>query len=441
MNRFTAGLMAAASAAALAVLPGAASASASTGWSAQTTPSPPGALSAELSGVACGSPADCTAVGSYDTTSGTVNLAERYNGSTWAIQFTPDSGSGDSLSGVACISAADCIAVGSTGYGTDPLIESWNGTAWTIDTIPPGGGSLKEIKCFGAADCIAVGWNSSSNTPLIESWNGTSWTVQAVPSGVQGSLFGISCVTASSCYASGDYENGRAKPLLLHWNGTAWAAQASPALPKVEGVKASGVGLYSIACYGSDCTAAGGAFYWEGTPEASVTTTLVERWNGSAWSIEKTVNPSGESGERRPVCGALPLGDQLHGCRGVRRRRRRIPGPATDRDMERQHVVAGHCPGPQPRQRQRLHRAHLLHDVLHCRRQPVQRRLQQLVTAGAAGRAQLAPERGKRREPGGRSGGESSPTTPWSVMVAGCEDDDLCFGDDVDEAVLVVDPS
>jgi len=26
-------------------------------------------------------------------------------------------------------------------------------------------------------------------------------------------------------------------------------------------------------------------------------------------------------------------------------------------------------------------------------------------------------------------------------MVAGCEDDGLCFGDDVDEAVLVVDPS
>ena len=28
-----------------------------------------------------------------------------------------------------------------------------------------------------------------------------------------------------------------------------------------------------------------------------------------------------------------------------------------------------------------------------------------------------------------------------SVVVASCEDDDLCFGDDVDEAVLVVDPS
>ena len=188
MNRFTAGLMAAASAAALAVLPGAASASASTGWSAQTTPSPPGALSAELSGVACGSPADCTAVGSYDTTSGTVNLAERYNGSTWAIQFTPDSGSGDSLSGVACISAADCIAVGST--STDPLIESWNGTAWTIDAIPPGGGALYEIKCAGAASCIAVG-STSSSKPLIERYNGTSWTLQAVPSGMQGSLFGI----------------------------------------------------------------------------------------------------------------------------------------------------------------------------------------------------------------------------------------------------------
>jgi hypothetical protein len=180
-----------ASAAALAVLSGTASASASTGWSAETAPSPPGAQSAELSGVTCGSPTACTAVGNYyNATSDSLNLAEHYNGHTWAIQSTQDSGSGDSLSGVACISAADCIAVGSTGYGTDPLIESWNGTAWTIDTISPGGGSLNEIKCAGAASCIAVG-STSSSKPLIERYNGTSWTLQAVPSGMQGSLFGI----------------------------------------------------------------------------------------------------------------------------------------------------------------------------------------------------------------------------------------------------------
>jgi hypothetical protein len=295
MNRFTAGLMVMAGAAALAVLAGSASASVSTRWSAEATPSPPGAESADFSGIACGSSVSCTAVGGYYGKAGhLLNLAEHYNGSTWAIQRTPDSGSYDSLSGVACISAADCIAVGFGGDGSRPLIESWNGAAWAIDAIPPGGGSLYVIKCAGASSCIAVGSGSGSK-PLIEHYNGTSWARQAVPSGVQGYLDGVACVTASDCYASGDYDNGGDRALLLHWNGTAWAAQASPALPKVEGTAASDVNLSSVACHGTDCTAAGGAYYWEGTPEASVTTTLAERWNGSAWSIEKTVNPPGDS--------------------------------------------------------------------------------------------------------------------------------------------------
>jgi len=40
----------------------------------------------------------------------------------------------------------------------------------------------------------------------------------------------------------------------------------------------------------------------------------------------------------------------------------------------------------------------------------------------------------------GKSGRVQAGLAGRSVMVAGCEDDDLCFGDDVDEAVLVVNP-
>jgi len=294
MNRLAAGFLATAGATVLALSLGSAPAIAATGWSAQSTPSPAGATSTDLFGVTCDSAGDCTAVGGYYSSSGAeLTLAEYYNGSTWAIQPTPDSGSEASLSGVACISGTDCIAVGYT--SADPLIETWNGTTWKIDASPSAGGALNEIKCAGATSCVAVGSNSSGDKPLIERYNGTSWTVQAVPSGVTGYLFGVSCVTTSNCYASGDNGNGGAKPLLLHWNGTSWTAQGSPALPKVDGVTASDVALYGVGCYSTDCTAVGSAFYFEGSPESSVTTTLAERWNGSKWSIEKTANPAGES--------------------------------------------------------------------------------------------------------------------------------------------------
>ena len=73
----------------------------------------------------------CTAVGSTSTSTTTVTLAERWNGTTWSIQTTPNptGGSSAGLGGVSCASATACTAAGGYTKGTTgvTLAEHWNG--------------------------------------------------------------------------------------------------------------------------------------------------------------------------------------------------------------------------------------------------------------------------------------------------------------------------
>lgn len=297
-------------------------AGASTGWTVQPTPNPPGVQDSYLDGVTCTPANECMAVGGYyqAATGDEFTLAESFNGSTWAIVPTPNVGSDSELAGVACASATSCIAVGSSGGGSAPLVEDWNGSTWTIQAVP-GAGALNEIKCFGSTSCVAVGTGSGS-LPLIESWNGTKWTVQSTPAASPGQLYGVSCVTPASCFAAGTNgfdealgvrlpggpprvndrprlaQGGAAKAgaLFEHWNGTKWSAQVSPAVPKLDGQSPDLILLSSIGCFGSDCTAVGYVNYpGSETPESSPWTTLIERWNGKKWTIQKSLNPDGES--------------------------------------------------------------------------------------------------------------------------------------------------
>ena len=60
---------------------------------------------------------------------------------------------------------------------------------------------------------------------LVESWNGTAWSVVPGPSPSVAYLYGVSCVSARSCKATGEYANnsGVVRTLVESWNGTAWS--------------------------------------------------------------------------------------------------------------------------------------------------------------------------------------------------------------------------
>ncbi len=84
--------------------------------------------------------------------------------SSWSIVSSPNSGTGgNGLVGVACASSNSCTAVGNyaNSSGTSQtLIESWNGSGWSIVPSPNIGthvNYLDAVACISSSSCTAVG--------------------------------------------------------------------------------------------------------------------------------------------------------------------------------------------------------------------------------------------------------------------------------------------
>jgi hypothetical protein len=277
-------------------------------WS--LTPHPPGG-SEYLYGVSCTSASACTAVGTY----GGSPYAIRWNGTAWAYQstLTVPGATENRFEDVSCAASNDCIAVGySTKGGTDStLAEHWNGTSWTLMSMPKIEGytnaNFYSLSCISVNDCWAVGSATSSEkmTGLAEHWDGTAWTVNLTPLTNQ-YLTEISCASTSSCLALSG--TNLSKPLVARWNGSAWSTEYV-ALPEGAGSAL----LRGVSCTSaSACTAVG--------VSATPAKLLVESWNGSNWSIQSTSAPIGKEAVFDDVSCAsatdcTPVGSYFSGIR------------------------------------------------------------------------------------------------------------------------------
>ena len=117
----------------------------------------------------------------------------------------PSGSTASTLNGVSCRSAISCTAVGDSNNGTNEqtLVESWNGTAWSISRARRHWQHRQHPRCCSclrAISCTAVGYSSSNGTTyqtLVESWDGTTWSIIPSPS-VTGStdsiLRSLSCL-------------------------------------------------------------------------------------------------------------------------------------------------------------------------------------------------------------------------------------------------------
>jgi hypothetical protein len=259
-------------------------------WSAASSPNVLELTNGELRGVSCVSSSFCMAVGDYDYAAGQT-FAEVWNGSTWSIVPSAAKDIGNLLFGVSCVSASFCTAVGQYSTSASPgvartLIETWNGSSWSLATSPDKGADgnfLQGVSCASASSCTAVGFYrlaSGIDATLAEVWNGSTWSI--VPSRDRGtggsSLGGVTCLSPDACTAVGSYTalpNGTAETLVETWNGTSWSTVPSP------GKFQSGSGLNAVSCISaSSCTAVG-----VGNGE-----TLVASWNGTAWSTVSSPN-------------------------------------------------------------------------------------------------------------------------------------------------------
>jgi hypothetical protein len=268
-------------------------------WTAQSPPNPSGGTAGELLGVSCASSSSCTAVGYANFGGAYQSLAEAWNGSTWSVQSVPSpTGTLSSeLTAVSCSASNACTAVGryttSTLAGT--LVERWNGTSWTVQASPnPVGASsstLLGVSCTSSTACNAVGDYYSSGgerLTLAEIWNGTSWSLQTTPNraGATGHiLLGVSCTSSTACTAvGGDFPAGTPQETLVErLSGTTWSIQTS--------VNPSGSGASVL--HGVSCTSATACVTVGDWISGGINVPLAESWNGSSWSEQATPNPSG----------------------------------------------------------------------------------------------------------------------------------------------------
>ena len=185
--------------------------------------------------MSCPTALDCIAVGESSGPTGV--LAERWNGTRWAVQAMPrPAGTNMTLAGMSCKAPERCIAVGSettsAGGGTTTtgaVVERSNGPTWTLQAdAAPSGTSLAGVSCPSSRSCTAVGVNVPAGAPPVpttavaEHWDGTNWALQTVPepSGTFGAeLSGVWCLATLNCTAVGDYGTGspRAIPLADHY--------------------------------------------------------------------------------------------------------------------------------------------------------------------------------------------------------------------------------
>jgi hypothetical protein len=189
------------------------------GWKIEVSPNAPNEAGSVLNGITCLNPSNCVAVGySDDSASNPTTLIEENVGSGWTVVPSPNAsafGGDGSLTGVACGGPAHCAAVGS--YESEngqlqTLIEENLGTGWNLVPSPNSGtnqdNALSSVACAGPSFCVAVGSSGSygHDLPLIEQTTGTGWTL--ISSSGVGSLSGVACPRIDFCVATGGYISG-----------------------------------------------------------------------------------------------------------------------------------------------------------------------------------------------------------------------------------------
>ncbi len=187
-----------------------------------------------------------------------------------------------------------CIAL-TAANGTQEVSAGASTSGWYVSTVPATGGDdiLLGSSCPNALQCFATGVTifninaTSTYAPLVERWNGSSWAKSSapVPAGQGGGIFDVSCLNGTNCWGVGTVINeteGTGNPsgtLIEHWDGTAWSIVPSP---NPSDANVAGALLQSVSCASpSSCVAVGYASDANGRNLND----LIEQWNGSSWSI------------------------------------------------------------------------------------------------------------------------------------------------------------
>ena len=219
----------------------------------------------------------------------------------WQLVHAPSPGHGvfnAFFVSAAQVSPTDVWAVGSD--NGHPLIENWNGSAWTVSPVPKlprKSAELNGVSADGPNDVWAVGDTVNSQgvdrRTLALHWDGAVWSVVHTPNfsvtpGSGSILNSVTAISPTDAWAVGQGLNNDANQLVAlveHWNGTRWHEVPTPTpLGNVQwltGISADGPS--DIWAVGVDDTSLAAA-------------TLTVHFDGSKWTIVPSPDPvSGNS--------------------------------------------------------------------------------------------------------------------------------------------------
>lgn len=207
-------------------------------WSSFSAP--PTKKGVEPDAVDCLSAQACIVVGSNDG----APLTVEWNGTSWSTM--PNSAIGvDYLDSVSCPVDAACMAVGWTLNGT-LASESWDGSQWSDvpianEVVGNVAEALTSISCPTSSSCVAVGWHGVQITPtgggeapIVDSWDGTAWSevpfsIPLVPQ-MNDNLYGVDCVAPGQCIAVGGPQAGwtSVASFIMSSDNGSWSVTGDP---------------------------------------------------------------------------------------------------------------------------------------------------------------------------------------------------------------------
>jgi hypothetical protein len=171
-----------------------------------------------------------------------------------------------------------------------------NGWIVQQQSLSPSG--LSDVTAAGQDDAWAVGTGEGPfpDTTLIEYWNGTSWKRIPSPSpprkGTSGDLLsGVTALSPKDAWAVGGLGGVSGitdDTLIEHWNGSAWTLVKSPS-PFLGGNELSAVAAVSA----KDIWAVGGGNVISAKGTA---TALALHWDGATWEQVSTPSPGAYNG-------------------------------------------------------------------------------------------------------------------------------------------------
>lgn len=250
------------------------------GWRVVSSPSP--SQADELTGVSCRSAGWCVSVGTAGVAGKTV--AELFSGRAWRVLATVNPAEDSGLVDVSCVSKRWCVAVGAITSHPRALVELFNGRSWSVMAAPsPPGATLvgaNSVSCASVSFCMMVGYYSvgRANHALAEVFDGTSWTVTSVPArGRQPFLNGASCPAPGRCVAVGssDVQSAASGALADSFANGEWSAM--PDAPAATHALLNGVSCPSV----GSCVAVG----------ARRGQAFAERLGAGRWSVLRAVSP------------------------------------------------------------------------------------------------------------------------------------------------------